>query len=63
VGEMAYHLIENNAHVALLFDTLKELKEYAKQHGLKIKRSWACDWGIPTYYTESYEILPTGEAD
>jgi hypothetical protein len=63
VVEMVYYLIENNAHIVMSFDTLKKLKEYAKQHNLKIKKSWACDWGDPTYYTESYEILPTGEAD
>jgi hypothetical protein len=60
---MVYYLIENNAHVVLVFDTLKELKEYAKQHNLEIKKSWAYDWGEKTYYTESYEILPTGEID
>jgi hypothetical protein len=54
---MVYLLIENNSHAVFSFNTLKELKKFAKQHGLKIKKSWACDWGTPTYYTESYEIL------
>jgi sialic acid synthase SpsE len=50
-----WSLIENNAQVMLEFDTLRELKEYARKHGWEIKKS-------PTdnrcYYTESYVILP-----
>jgi hypothetical protein len=60
---MVYYLIENNSHVVLVFDTLEELKEYAKRHKLEIKKSWSYNWGVDTYYTESYEILPTGEID
>jgi hypothetical protein len=56
-----YFLIENSSQIMLRFKSLKALKEYAKQHNLKIKKSW--DWNGTTYYTESYVTLPTGEID
>jgi len=54
-----YFLIENSSQIMLRFKSLKALKEYAKQHNLKIKKSWSEN----TYYTESHVILPTGEID
>jgi uncharacterized protein YecA (UPF0149 family) len=57
-----YYLIENNSQVCLVFETLRQLKEFAKQHKWKIKKSNA-DFNGVTYYTESYEILPTDEID
>jgi fructose-specific phosphotransferase system component IIB len=57
-----YFLIENNAQVCFTFKSLKELRKFAKQHGWKIKKSTS-DANGTTYYTESYEILPTGEID
>lgn len=53
-------LIENNSQRALVFGSIKELKEYARKHGWKIKRSrWASEWmGLEVYYTENYTILP-----
>jgi len=53
-----YFLIENNIQICLAFPTLKELREYAKKHRWKIKKSRS-DWNGTTYYTESYVILPT----
>lgn len=62
VKSKRYLLIENNAQVWFIFESLKELKEFAKQRGWKIKKSMT-DLNGTTYYTESYQILPTGEID
>ena len=55
-----WFLIENNSQTMFIFRTLRELKEFARENGLHIKKS-------PTYprayYTESYVILPTGYKD
>ena len=52
-------LIENNSHTVLEFDSIRQLKKWAKEHGWKIRRSWASDWSeYEVYYTESYVILP-----
>jgi len=55
-----WYLIDNNSQEMLTFKTLKDLKSYAKEHGLKIKRSPLIDH---CFYTESYVVLPTGYKD
>jgi len=52
---MVWFLIENNSQKIYVFDSLKELRQFAKKNKLHIKKSHASN----TYYTESYVILPT----
>jgi len=53
-------LIENNSHRVLEFSSVRALKKWAKNHGWRIRRSWASDlYDIEVYYTDSYVTLPT----
>jgi len=55
-----WFLIENNSQKIFEFKTKKELREFAKKHNLKIKKSPISNF---TYYTEGYVELPTGFSD
>lgn len=57
---MTWFLIENNAQVMYRFRTLRELRAFAKAHGLEVKRS---PTDPSTFYTESYVYLPLGFED
>jgi GH35 family endo-1,4-beta-xylanase len=53
-------LIENSSQQTFEFDSLKALRNFAKERGFKIRKSPTDD---RTYYTRSYTFLPTGEDD
>ena len=53
---MVVYLIENNSQVVLEFPSVKKLREWAKKHGYKVRKSpLSEDW----YYTEAVTVLPT----
>lgn len=53
---MVVYLIENDAHVVLEFPSVKKMREWAKKHGYKVRKSPLSEnW----YYTEATVILPT----
>jgi hypothetical protein len=57
MSEEIYYLIENNSQICYKFTTLKELKQFAKSHNLRIKKSWDNN----CYYTKSFVYLPLFE--
>ena len=54
------YVIENNSQRVLEFESIAEMKRWAKERGWKVKRSPLSD---DCYYIDSYEILPTEEID
>ena len=54
--KQSWYLIDNDKQEAMIFPSLKLLKEYARKHDLKVKRSPMNPY---CFYTESWVILPT----
>ena len=55
-GIMVVYLIENDGQVVLEFPSVKKMREWAKKHGHKVRKS---PLGGNWYYTEAMVILPT----
>ena len=51
-----WYVIENNSQRVLEFNTKREMLEWAKRNGWRIKK---CPLYYNWYYTESYVVLPT----